>query len=242
MPNQVLTTWDDLSQAGYPKASFSDKYKEVFGKSPDDVHVNEGICVTYGHYCYNIQGDCTYRNRGTTTITRVGAEEQLMNNTDDTVTYHVQLSTSQTKSATVTVTDTTSFSFGNKITVGSKLLGIQAEFSNSFTFTNSTGSSSSTSHSITVTDSIDVPMPPHSKKVAKLNVSWTKMTEDFEIPFTIQGWTGANFPKRVKDHYYWFHTVSPWFGVPQSTLRGTLDCAYDIKGSIEVDPLQALAL
>ena len=236
--NSVLTTWDDLAQAGISPKDVENMYEEHFKKKPDNEYLNEDICKEYGHYCYNIQGTPKYYNQKKTKMTSLGNERIIANNSDVPATYHVTLSSSHSKSASVTVTNTASFSFGSTITMGSELLGIGAEFQTTFSIENSVGSTSTTSSDVTVSDSIDITLQPRQKVVARLDVSWESLTEEFEIPFTIEGWTGAKFGKRVEGHYYWFLNLSVGFPTPTSTLRGTVESSYDIKGYLHVDPVE----
>lgn len=128
------TTWNDLSNAGYGKSRVRQQYKESFGIYPDNVHVNEGICVQYNHYCYNRLGKVQTDAKGITVVSDVKAFRDLENDTDEEITHEVMLSTEFSDSATLTVTNSSEFSFSGGITVGAKELGLEASFSESFTF------------------------------------------------------------------------------------------------------------
>ena len=111
----------------------------------------------------------------------------------------------------------------------------EMEFQTTFTVENSVGSTSSTSSDVTVSDSLDITLQAGQKVKAELEITWESLTEEFEIPFTIEGWTGARFPKRVDGHYLWFLTLTNKYATPTSTLRGVVECAYDIKGTLRVN-------
>ena len=231
------TTWNDLSNAGFGKSKVRQQYKEAFGIYPDDVHVNEGICVEYDHYCYNRLGQVHTGAKGTTVVSDVRASRDLENDTDEDITHEVTLSTQFSNSATLTVTNSSEFSFTAGITVGAKELGLEASFSESFTFRNEAGSSSTHSRSTTISDKVTVTVRPHSKMHIELVVTWKKMSEDFEIPITISGMTGANFPHRVGQggHYYWF------LGLPrdfESKLTGVVESAYNATGKVTVTDVE----
>ena len=236
--NYVLTTWDDLAKAGISPKGVEKMYDKKYGVTPDKVYLNDGICKDYGHYCYNIQGVPKYNNQKRKTMTKLGDSRVIENNSDFTVKYHVTLSSSHTKSASVTVTNSSSFTFGGSITMGSEQLGIELEFQTTFTVTNSVGSTSSTSSDVTVSDSLDFTLDAGQKVEAQLEITWESLTQEFEIPFTIKGWTGASFPKRVKNHYFWFMTLKNKYDTPTSTLRGVVECAYDIKGRLRVNNIE----
>lgn len=63
------------------------------------------------------------------------------------------------------------------------------------------------------------------------------MSEEFEIPITISGETGANFPHPVGPggHYYWFLGLPRVF---ESKLTGVVDSAYDATGSVKVKDVE----
>lgn len=236
-PRRQKTTWNDLSNAGFGKAKIRQQYKEAFGIYPDDVHVNEGICVEYDYYCYNHLGQVHTGAKGTAVVSDVSSSRDLENDTDEEITHEVTLTSQFNDSETLTITNSSEISFTAGITVGSKELGLEASFSESFTFRNEVGSSSTHSRSTTISDTVTVIVPPHSKKRIELVVTWQKMTEDFEIPITISGRTGANFPRRVGNggHYYWF------LGLPrdfESKLTGVVESAYNATGSAKVTDVE----
>ena len=236
MPNEVLTKWDDLSRAGYPTSFWREEFKKRFGKTPNTLSLNDGICVEYGKYCYNIQGVPTYRNRKTSKALKVGAERIIENMSSDPATYNVTLSTTMSQSCSVIVTESSEFSFGNSITLGSEALGLSTELSTTFTVKNEIGSESSTSTEVNLSDTLTITVQPQAKKVIKLMVEWTELEEEIEIPIDIDGWVGGKYDKKVKDHYYWYITVASAVGsTPESKILGKVDASYNIKGFITVD-------
>lgn len=229
--NSVRTTWDDLLAAGMTKENVFDMFKKAFGQRPKQVYLNEGICVEFQHYCNNYQGEFSYGDRNMVPATRVATTKTLENNTDSTVTMTAQLDTEQSKSASVTVTESSSVSFGNSITVGSETLGISSEISFNFTFENSVGSTKTTSETVKVSDQLSLDVKPHSKFDVDLETSWMNLNETFSVPIVISGAVGADFGERVEGHYYWF------MGLPdnlQGTIHGNVNAAYNITGKIRI--------
>ena len=239
--NQVLTSWDDMIAANMPKASVENAYKKEFGTKPDQVHLNDEFCKTYGWMSYNRLSELHYDNVKITPMSNDENERTLTNDTDEPYDHTLTLSTTVSNSATVQVTSSSSISIGNKITVGSDELGIKDEFSESFTFSNEVGSSSTQSTSVTITDTIAVTVPPHSSVKVYLQVEWTQRTQDWDMPVEIDpyGRTGAQFPHTVGGdggHYYWGVTHGSFFRPPfQSKMRGTLKASYDTKGKAIVE-------
>ena len=234
VPNQVLTRWEDLSEVGCTKSALYEKYREIYNSAPDSISINEGICMDYGHYCYTIQESCSYTDQRQSTVMATGDVKELINNTNHPMTYHVQLKTAKTKYATVTVARKSQFSFRNKIVVSTSELGIQNEFDDSFSFQNSIGSTSSASENVEVTGSVDVTLQPGQRAVAVLDITWTEIKKHFTIPFTVDGWCVATFPKAVNGHRFWFSDISSLFPTPQSSLSGSVECVCDIKSSVSV--------
>ena len=244
--NQVLTTWDDMIAANMPKASVEKAYQHKFGTKPDKVHLNDDFCKEYGWLSYNNLGELQYYNVKLNPMSNVENERTLKNDTDEPYEHSVTLSTTTSNSATVHVTNSSSISIGNKITVGSEALGIKDEFSESFTFTNEVGSSSTQSTSVTVSDTVKVTVPPHSSVRVYLQVEWTERTQDWDMPVEIDpyGMTGAQFPKPVGGeggHYYWGVSHAIFFTPPfHSKMKGTLKASYDTKGKVIVDQPESI--
>ena len=233
-PRRQKTTWNDLHNVGFGKSKVRQQYKETFGTHPDGVHVNEGICVKYGHYCYNYLGDVHTYAKGVSVVSDVTASRDLENDTDTEVTQEVTLSTDFAQSLTMIVTKSSEISFTGSITLGGEKFGLKTALSETFTIKNEVHSECKHSRSTTVSDTVTVTVPPHAKVRVELAVTWTKMTEDFEIPITISGYTGANFPHRVghgHGHYYWFCPVPPNL---KSKVTGVVESAYDASGKLTV--------
>ena len=228
------TTWDDLLEVNISKNDVFEMFQSRFGQKPNDVYLNEGICIQYGYLCHNVLGEVSFQVQSTKTITNVAVSKKISNDTSNQVDVKVSLKATEYKSASVTVTKSSSLSFGSKISVGSETLGIAAEFSTQFTFGNSVGSTSSNSTAIEVADLIDVHLEPNSKAQAELETQWTQMKENFTIPLTVSGLVGAAFGNRVEGHYFWFmHLPSDL----DTSLTGLVDAAYNIKGNINVTDL-----
>lgn len=234
-PNQVLTRWEDLSTAGCTRAAFSKKHEELYGTKPDCVYVNEGACMDYGHLCYTVQGDCSYSNQMQSTVMRTGHSKEVVNTTDQPMTYHIQLKATQPKSLSMTVTKKSEFSFGNQISVNTMELGIEEQFTSAdILLENSVGFTSCITDSVEVAESVDITLKPGQKAVAVLDITWTQLKESFSVPFVIDGWCIAKFPKLVNGQYDWLSDISSIFNTPASHLSGTVDCIYNIKGKIHV--------
>ena len=236
--SSVLTTWNDLYSAGITRKVIQDGYEKRFGVRPENIHLNDDFTQQYGWYSYNYLGDLKITNVHVEPKTSVNNERRLINEGNLNASHLVTLTSTMSNSATTTVTGRSEISTTAKITVGGEELGLGAEFSNTFTISNEVGSSNTKSSDITVGDTLIVSIPPFSTKKVHLNVTWTSMTADWEIPVYIDsnGYTGVDFGRRVEGHYYWAMPHARLADPPfQSMLRGRLDASFNTKGSIIVD-------
>ena len=236
-----LTTWDDMIECGMPRGKVEDKYKEWAGVKPDAVHLNDEFCENYGWRSYNLLGKVKYYDVSIVPKTRVTGERILENLTSEPYTTEVEISITMTESACTTVTSASSVSVGTQITLGSADLGIGSQFSQDFTFSNEVGSSSCQSIEVRVTDKVSITVPPGAKYIAFLEVQWTQLEEQWEIPVKIDpsGLTGAQFPRKVEGHYYWGVSHNSFFTPPfQSQIQGKLKCSYNVTGRIVVQDFE----
>lgn len=234
----TLTTWDDMIACGMSKASVSDAFKQQFGTKPDEVHLNDDFCKNYGWLSYNLLGQTTYTNVSITPKADISGERFLENETSESYTTKVTLSTTMSNSATTSVTSASNVSVGSSITIGAPELGLGGEFSQNFSFSNEVGSTSTQSTEVKVTDEVTVTVPPGAKYRVYLKVTWEARNEEWEIPVSIDpsGWTGAQFPHKVEGHYHWATTHSFHFTPPfQSKIKGKLACAHNSSGKIVVE-------
>ena len=238
----VLTSWDDMAACGMSKHAVENAYKQRFGESPDEVHLNDQFCKSYGWLSYNEMGTVKYYDVKVVPKSKIGAERILTNETDTAYTHTVTFTNNETDSATVTVKNSSSISMGTSIEIGLPELGMGSSFSQSFSVSNESGSSSTHSTSVTIADTVEVEVPAHSKRKLSLEVKWEERSEDFEIPVSIQSWglTGAQFPSRVEGHYHWGFYHSSSFQPPfSSKLTGSLTASFNTIGQVVIGEVEA---
>ena len=151
----------DLNDAGVTRDDIYKQFTKEFGVGPQDVHINEGICREYGRYCYNVQGDVSFANKSSQPCTMVSAEQTVTNTDSIPLTQAYTQEAQFTKSAKVTVTHSSSISFGQDISIHSNALGIGVDNSYEFKIGNSAGSESTSSNTITISDTETVTVPPN---------------------------------------------------------------------------------
>ncbi len=240
--DKYLTSWDDMSHAGLPPESVRKAYAIYYGSGlPDEVHINDDFCKREFLLSYNIPQAFIVHKKNPVTLTKIADTRILENDLDEAIQDEVTLSTTVTNSATLTVNQITEFKFSDsgEVVVSPDIFSISDTFSESFTISNSIGSTATQSIATGISDKATITIPPHSKIKVDLEVSWTSIHEDWEMPVEIQGWTGAQFPNRVNGHYYWYSRHEDLFPtrVPIiSNMKGTVDVAYNSTGSLKVQP------
>ena len=209
-----------------------------FGVRPNDIHLNDGFAHQWGWYSYNHLGDVKLTNVRIEPKSSSDNGRDVINGDNAVASHRINLMTTMSNSATTTVSSKSDISTTGTITVGGEELGLGAEFSNTFTFSNEVGSTHTKSSDITVGDLVIVSLPPHTKTRVYLNVTWTSKTADWAIPVTIDpnGYTGVDFGRKVRDHYYWGSPHALLADPPfQSMMRGRLDASYDTKGVVVIE-------
>jgi hypothetical protein len=250
MSEKILSTWEDFQHVNITQSMFYEKFKDKRGNGstkPDKVHLNDDFCMTYNWMSYNIQGDMEVYSVNTTPKLRVANERTLVNNSNNEFKQSIKVSTTQTKSAEVSVEQSSGISTTAKISMSADIFGakIGAEFSTSFNVENKVGSKSTESLEVNVEDDVEVTVPPQSQVTVKLEVAWMSESCKWRIPVEIDGngWAGAQFPKRVNGHYYWGAPLSLLFPdkLPLKTyISGEFQAAYDMKGKTIVGPPQKI--
>lgn len=126
------------------------------------------------------------------------AERDLVNDSSEPMTYNVAMSTAATRGCTVTMTETTNFSYTNSITIGCEALGFGSELSTTFTVSNEIGSECSSTTEVQVSDSVTVTVEPQSRKVVKLVVTWTNLKKNSKSLLQSMDGSGQVMEKRLK--------------------------------------------
>ena len=160
-----------------------------------------------------------------------GDSREVMNNTEDPITVNVLLKSTQTTTATATVTKACEFALRKGIIIDTNELGIHAMPRALLQLENSVGHASTKSESVEIVRSVDVALQPGQRAVAYLDLSWTELRQDFEIPFTIDGWCISTLGYSVNGQRKWLHDIASLFQTPESIMRGTFECVYDIQVS-----------
>lgn len=224
-------------------------FKNKFSKNPDNVEpgialnsevyftaLKPAITEQYGHHAYKTLGVMEYTQGEITSEPQsVLASNYAVNRSDLTQSISLEISGSFQDSTTTNTSVTAGMSFTAEV-------GIEGVFKLGNTFSTSvTAGSSNTSQSTRSTKAnVTVSVPPKSKiKVTMVGVMKTQ-TIHYEAPIQVSGMFGANYPKRVSGHYFWFADVHSVLPRTNGTFKGTIKntTAFDVQTEIgEAEPL-----
>ncbi|MED3088006.1 ETX/MTX2 family pore-forming toxin [Bacillus toyonensis] len=244
---QEYLTFNDLPALGSSPQSVRSRFSSIYGTNPDGIALNNEtyfsavqppITVQYGHYCYKNVGTVQYVNRPTDINPNVIlAQDTLTNNTNEPFTTTITLTGSWTKSSTVTSSTTTGLKITTKLSI-KKVFEIGGEVS----FSTTIGSSEATSETFTVSKAVTVTVPAQSRRNIQLTAKIARESADFSAPITVDGYFGANFPRRVGPggHYFWFNPARDVLNATSGTLRGTVTNVSSFDFQTVVQPAYSL--
>ena len=123
-----------------------------------------------------------------------------------------------------------SFSSTNGLKFNTKISVVGAfQMGSEFSFSTTAGESKSSTVMKTVESTVSVKVPPESKVKVQMIAHVKEEKIEFSAPVRVSGFFGANFPKPVDRHYYWFMDV-------QNVLpRITAEIVGTITGASMVD-------
>ncbi|MFJ5788449.1 hydralysin-2 [Lysinibacillus sp. NPDC097162] len=222
-------------------------FKEKFKVNPDGIAVNSetyfkgvtpAITEQYGHPCYKTLGDFTYtKGDGAPPKSVIVGSNIAVNHGDEAATMTLEVQGSWQSQQTWSTESTTGLTFSSKFT-------IEGFFESGMEFSVSTtiGESKTETESKTATAKIEVTVPPRSKKKVVIVGTLKKETMHFRAPIFVNGMFGANFPKRVQDHYFWFLNATSVLKNTSGEISGTIknSAVFDVHTEIgKTEPLTA---
>ena len=76
-----------------------------------------------------------------------------------------------------------------------------------------------------------------------MEVTMREESRDYKAPISVNGWFGANFPHRVRGHYFWFVSASKLLPRTSGTLYGRVTGvkAFNVYVVVEEAKLSACA-
>lgn len=223
-----LLRWSDLVDLGSSPEKVMQYFEKEYGKKPDGVAVNDQgyagsvnppITQRYGRPAYKNMGTPIYVKGAVSDKTVDIVVDEVINTQDREVELAVKLGGSWKDEASVSwsttsgLTMTASVSFADVFSIGSEV-SLQTTI----------GESKTMSQTRSKETTVKATVPPRSKVVVKMVGEVSSQDLFFTVPMEASGYFGANFGRRVKDHFFWFAPVSKVLprttGEAKGKLRG----------------------
>ncbi|XP_057312048.1 hydralysin-like [Hydractinia symbiolongicarpus] len=204
--------FSDLEGLDANPNSVRESFKKIFGEKPDGIALNNEtyysavkppITEQYGHWCYkNVEGEEIISRDSPKPNTDVLGSNTAYNHGDTDATVQLSVTGKWTDTTGWNASITTGMSFDTKI-------GVEGVFTFGTSFKIDVTAGTSGSHSVekSVTSTISVPVKARSKVKVDMVATMREETITYNMPISVRGMMGANFPDRVKGHYFWFSTI-----------------------------------
>ena len=209
MSIQEYLAFDDLQGLDSNPNAVREAFAKEFGENPDGICVNKetyfgavkpAITERYGHYCYKRLGTYEFTTDDVEPPQQaIVGSNTAINQGDSSATIQLTVNGSWSESTGYSSSVTTGMKFSTELTIEG-VFKIGSEFSMSVT----AGSSHTSSVSRSASSSVSVQVPPRSKVKVDMVATMKKEKLGFKVPIDVSGMFGANFPDRVKGHYFWF--------------------------------------
>ncbi|MCC3408337.1 MAG: hypothetical protein JGK17_22650 [Microcoleus sp. PH2017_10_PVI_O_A] len=225
---QDLFSFNDLPYVNSSPDSVRGKFKQMFNNvQPDGIAVNSetyfnavkpAITEQYGHRCYKVLGGFSRVERdGKPPEQAIVGTNYAYNYSNEEATISLEVKGEWSEQTSWSSSTTTGLTISSEFT----LEGV-FKMGTSFSITTTVGRSDSKSVTRTVTAGVSVKVPPMSKKKLTMVATMKQGIMDLEAPISVQGSFGANFPKRVNGHYFWFADARSVLNSTSGTLKATV--------------------
>lgn len=218
----------DLQNTGLV-STVSDQCKQIFGKAPNNVEVNDD---TYPYKLCLVAETSNWSNLQPVASQSVVATDSFNNTTNQNVSHTFSLSGSYANSLQVSTTNTVSFAESVIFNVDiPTTFSMKFEFNSTFTSTKAT--TQSTSISETYDSSTNVECFPHCDYSADLNVQTMLYKATFEVPICMTGYVKCAYSDRVNGHYWWYVLLDDFVTQDQrcAEQNGVLASAISVDSS-----------
>lgn len=242
-----LVGFSDLRALDSSPEAVRAKFKEMFENvTPDGVCVNSetafnsvvpAITKQYNYPCYKVCGEAQF-DRQTTSPPKpaIIGSHYAVNRSDQEATVSLTVTGSWTRTTSWSFAVQTGIKIAAKTTI-TKIFELSGEVSVSTTI----GDGGSESETQSISAGVQVKLPPRSKQKIDLVAIMRMEKVRFTIPVQIDGYFGANFPRRVRRHYFWFLHANEVLPRLNGDWKGELSstAAYDVHTEIgRVEPLK----
>lgn len=236
---QEYLSFSDLSGLNSSPNGVRSKFEDHFKKKPDGIALNNEtyydavkppITQQYSHYCYKRLGEYQFTEDSQEPPQQavVGSNTAINHNDQEAeISLTVQGVWSDTTSWSSSVT--TGMTFSEEFTIEGVF-----KMGTSFSISATAGKSGSSSVSKSSSATVSVKVPPKSQVKIQMVATMKKEKMDFTVPIDVSGMFGANFPDRVKGHYFWFLSASELLTKTSGKINGTIEAtaAFDVHTEI----------
>ncbi len=229
MSSTEKLTFGDLDALDSSPAEVRESFKHHFNNvQPDGLALNDQtyynavhppITEQYGHPCYKHLEQFQFEpeHKGDPEKSIVGIHEAV-NNSDKEARISTSVTGSWSETRTWSTSVTTGMTFSASVEIKA-IFSIGGEVSVSTTI----GHSNSKTLNKSSTSSVEVDVPAHSKKKVKMVATLQKERLNFHAPIRVEGMFGANFPERVRGHYFWFLPANQVLNKTHGEVHGTIE-------------------
>ena len=228
MTVKELLTLSDLPSLNSSPESIRSAFKSKFDNViPAGISVNNetslnavepAITERYSQYCYKTLGKFSFTKGSIASPTSViVGKNVVINYGDEVTTVTLELQGSWQNEQTWSSESVTGLPFSSKFTIEGTF-----ESGTEFSVSTTVGESTTESQSKTASTSIEVTVPPKSKRKVFMVGTLKKEFANFSAPISVNGLFGANFPEKVRNHYYWFLDASNALHTTSGKIIGTI--------------------
>lgn len=234
--NQQYLVFSDLPGLDSSPDAVRSRFQEIYNKRPDGIALNDEtyysavippITQQYSHYCFKTLGDVQFGESSSEPPAQAIVGSNTGRNEGDSEAEIGLIVNGVWNEET---------GYSSSITAGltySAEFGIEGVFKmgSSFSVSVTAGQSKSSSVQRGASATVTVKVPPRSKVTVQMVATMKKEKLSFQVPISVSGMFGANFPDRVQGHYFWFNSASEILPKTSGVISGIIEgtAAFDVQ-------------
>lgn len=243
---QEKFSFSDLPYVNSSPESVRQRFKEIYnGVQPDGIAVNSetyfnavkpAITEQYGYPCYKVLGEFTGVERdGKPPQQAIVGSNYAINYDSEPAKITLTVGGEWSEQTSWSSSTTTGLTVSSEFTIEGVF-----KMGTSFSISTTLGRSDTKTVTRSASATVEVTVPPKSKKKVTMVATMKEGIMDLTAPIDVQGWFGANFPKRVNDHYFWFNREYTVLNSTSGTAKITVKqvAYFDVQTEIhEAEPI-----